>query len=99
MTTRKWPASTLTLGDRETALKLSAYMIRRVEGSEDHADDQHDAAVWITLSVVKARAGWQPGPGLNLAPDHLCAVRQQVWENGAGPWLVRRSRQVEQGQL
>jgi hypothetical protein len=32
-------------GDRETALKLSAYMIRRVEGSEDHAGDQHDAAV------------------------------------------------------
>jgi hypothetical protein len=28
------------------------------------------------LSAVKARAGWQPRPRFNLAPDHLCAVHR-----------------------
>ena len=73
---RTKPASALTLPDPRAGSKVSAYMIRRVEGSEDHASDQHDAAVWITLSAVRGRVGWQPGPRLNLAPDHLCAVHR-----------------------
>jgi hypothetical protein len=68
-------AGCLSLAFLSREVSLSAYMIRSMEGSEDRTGDQHDVAVWIALSAVKARAGWQPGPPLDLALDHLAAVR------------------------
>ncbi len=67
------PASALTLPDPRGGPRVSAYMIRSLGGSEAHAGDQHDLAVQITLSAVKRRAGWQPGPRPDLALDHVGA--------------------------